>query len=256
MNVLGPSRLSLLFAVVVALAAAPLSAANLYKWVDEKGVTHYTDKMPPDAVDKANVEMNKDGIAVKRTEPAPTPEQRRAKALEEERLKATARERETVDRRDRALMQSYTTEDEIDLARNRALGTIDTQVASAQAYSQQLAKRRDELQAKRKSFGSKPVPAAIDTELESIADELSKQAALIAERKRDSAVITARYDQDKQRWRELRTINEARDAAAAAEAAKAPGNRITGTANSAAPPPAARTTPSSASAASGGQRAR
>ena len=254
MNVLGPSSLSLL-AVVVALSAAPLSAANLYKWVDEKGVTHYTDKMPPDAVDKASVEMNKDGIAVKRTEPAPTPEQRRAKALEEERLKATARERETVDRRDRALMQSYTTEDEIDLARNRALGTIETQMTSAQAYSQQLAKRRDELQAKRKTFGTKPVPAAIDTELESIADELSKQAALIAERKRDSAVITARYDQDKQRWRELRTINEARDAAAAAEAAKAAGSRITG--NSAAPPPpAARATPSSASAASGGQRAR
>ena len=254
MKLLGCSRMSLLAAVLVALAAAPLSAANLYKWVDDKGVTHYTDKMPPDAVDKANVEMNKDGIAVKRTEPAPTPEQRRAKALEEERLKATARERETVDRRDRALMQSYTTEDEIDLARNRALGTIETQMASAQAYSQQLAKRRDELQAKRKTFGTKPVPAAIDTELESIADELSKQAALIAERKRDSAVITARYDQDKQRWRELRTINEARDAAAAAEAAKANGARITG--NSATPPPAARTTPSSASAASGGQRAR
>ena len=254
MNVPGPSRLSLI-AVVAALSAAPLSAANLYKWVDEKGVTHYTDKMPPDAVDKANVEMNKDGIAVKRTEPAPTPEQRRAKALEEERLKVTARERETVDRRDRALMQSYTTEDEIDLARSRALGTIETQMASAQAYSQQLAKRRDELQAKRKTFGTKPVPPAIDTELESIADELSKQATLIAERKRDSAVITARYDQDKQRWRELRTINEARDAAAAAEAAKAPGNRITG--NSAAPPPpAARATPSSASANSGGQRAR
>jgi len=253
MNVFGPSRLPLV-ALVAALAAAPLSAANLYKWVDEKGVTHYTDKMPPDAVDKASVEMNKDGIAVKRTEPAPTAEQRRAKALEDERLKATARERETVDRRDRALMQSYTTEDEIDLARNRALGTIDTQVSSAQAYSVQLAKRRDELVAKRKTYGSKPVPAAIDTELESIADELSKQEALIAERKRDSAVITARYDQDKQRWRELRVINDARDAAAAAEAAKASGARITG--NTAAPPPAARATPSSASAASGGQRAR
>ena len=251
------NRPTVVLAIAAALLFAQSSLAAMYKWVDEKGVTHYTDKMPPDAVDKANVEMNKDGIAVKRTEPAPTPEQRRAKALEEERLKATARERETVDRRDRALMQSYTTEDEIDLARNRALGTIETQMTSAQAYSQQLAKRRDELQAKRKTFGTKPVPAAIDTELESIADELSKQAALIAERKRDSAVITARYDQDKQRWRELRTINEARDAAAAAEAAKAPGNRITGTANSAAPPPpAARATPSSASAASGGQRVR
>jgi hypothetical protein len=226
-----------LLAIATALVAAPLSAANLYKWVDEKGVTHYTDKMPPDAVDKASVELNRQGIAVKRTEPAPTPEQRRAKALEEERLKATARERESVDRRDRALMQSYTTEDEIDLARTRALSTLDTQVTSAQAYSAQLAKRRDDLEAKRKSYGSKPVPAAIDTELESIADELGKQATLIAERKRDSAAMTAKYDQDKQRWRELRNINEAREAAAAAEAAKAAGTRITG--NAVQPAPAA-----------------
>ena len=239
-----------LVAIATALVAAPLSAANLYKWVDEKGVTHYTDKMPPDAVDKASVELNRQGIAVKRTEPAPTPEQRRAKVLEEERLKATARERETVDRRDRALMQSYTTEDEIDLARTRALNTLDTQVSSAQAYSAQLAKRRDELEAKRKSYGSKPVPAAIDTELESIADELAKQATLIAERKRDSALVTAKYDQDKQRWRELRNINEAREAAAAAEAAKATNTRITG--NAAQPSPGA----SSAGAVSTGTRAR
>jgi hypothetical protein len=237
-----------LLAIATALVATPLSAANLYKWVDDKGVTHYTDKMPPDAVDKASVELNRQGIAVKRTEPAPTPEQRRAKALEEERLKATARERETVDRRDRALMQSYTTEDEIDLARTRALSTLDTQVTSAQAYSAQLAKRRDELEAKRKSYGSKPVPAAIDTELESIADELAKQATLIGERKRDSAAMTAKYDQDKQRWRELRNINEA---AAAAEAAKAAGTRITG--NAVQPAPGAS---AGAGAVSTGTRAR
>ena len=234
-------------AIATALVAAPLSAANLYKWVDEKGVTHYTDKMPADAVDKASVELNRQGIAVKRTEPAPTPEQRRAKALEEERLKATARDREFVDRRDRALMQSYTTEEEIDLARSRALSTLDTQVTSAQAYSAQLAKRRDELEAKRKSYGSKPAPAAIDTELESIADELAKQATLIAERRRDSAVITAKYDQDKQRWRELRNINEAREAAAAAEAAKATNTRITG--NSVPPSPGA--TPAASTVSSG-----
>ena len=89
-----------------------------------------------------------------------------------------------VDRRDRALVQSYTSEDEIDLARNRALATIDTQVTSAQAYSQQLNKRRQELDARRKTFGDK-VPPAIEHELESIGSELAKQDALIAEKKRE-----------------------------------------------------------------------
>jgi hypothetical protein len=199
---------ALVIAATLLLVAQP-SFAALYKWVDEKGVVHYSDKVPPEAIDKGNVELNKEGIPVKRNDPAPTAEQRRAKAAEEERQKALAKEREVVDRRDRALQQSYTSEDEIDLARSRALSTIESQLQSAQAYSVQLVKRRAELDARRKSFGDKPVPAAIEHELESIGSELGKQDAFIAEKKRETAVVTARYDADKQRWRELRAIADA-----------------------------------------------
>jgi hypothetical protein len=167
--------------------------------------------MPPEAVDKGSVELNKQGLPVKRTDPAPTLEQRRAKVAEEERQRQLAREREVVDRRDRALMQSYTSEDEIDLARSRALATIDTQVQSAQAYSVQLTKRRVELEDKRKSFGDKPVPPAFEREMESIGEELAKQDALIAEKKREATAVTARYDADKARWRELRAIAQAKE---------------------------------------------
>jgi hypothetical protein len=207
MNLLRNIATTAVLAMATSLVATPAAAAT-YKWVDEKGVVHYSDKMPPEAVDKPTVELNKQGIAIKRTEPPPTLEQRKAKAAEEERQKQLAREREIVDRRDRALMQSYTSEDEIDLARTRALGTIDTQVQSAQAYSQQLIKRRSELEAKRKSFGDKPAPPAFEREMESIAEELGKQDALVAEKKREAAVVQARYDADKARWRELRATKQ------------------------------------------------
>jgi phage-related minor tail protein len=196
--------------MVALLVAMPVAAAT-YKWVDDKGVVHYTDKMPAEAVDKANVELNKQGIPIKRNDPAPSLEQRRAKAAEEERHKQLSRERELVDRRDRALMQSYTSEQEIDLARTRALATIDTQVQSAQAYSVQLTKRRNELEAKRKSFGDKAPPPAFERELESIAEELAKQDALVADKKREAAAVTARYDADKARWLELRAIAQAKE---------------------------------------------
>jgi hypothetical protein len=220
-----------LLAVAAALACAGAAHAATYKWVDDKGVVHYSDKMPPEAIDKGNVELNKQGIPVKRNDPAPTAEQRRAKAAEEERQKALAKEREVVDRRDRALIQSYTSEDEIDLARSRALGTIESQLTSAQAYSVQLAKRRQELDDRRKSYGDKTVPPAIDRELEGIATELAKQDAFIAEKKRETVAVTARYDADKQRWRELRAINEAKELKESKESA---GN---GGARAAAPTP-------------------
>jgi len=47
--------------------------------------------------------------------------------------------------------------------------------------------------------------------MESIGEELAKQDALIAEKKREATTVTARYDADKARWRELRAIAQAKE---------------------------------------------
>jgi hypothetical protein len=216
-------------ALVIAAAAVTVAGkagAAMYKWVDEKGVVHYTDKVPPEAVDKANVELNKQGIPVKKTDKALTPEQRRAIEQDAERQKLTARQQEEVARRDRALLSSYTSEAEIDLARNRSLQTINNVVQSTMAYSEQLTKRRAEAEAKRIEFQGKPIAASFDREIESIDAELVRQSELIALKKRETEQVTAKYDADKQRWRELvaaKAIPEPGKAAAAASTAPAAG---------------------------------
>jgi hypothetical protein len=187
------------------MLANPVVQAATYKWTDDKGVVHYTDKIPAEIVNKGSVELNKQGITVKRVDPALTPEQRRARAAEEERDRQAARERELVDRRDRALLSTYTTESEIDLARNRALGTIEAQVQSSTAYSALLQKRKTELDARRVSLGDKAVPVVLERELTNINDELHKQTELIAAKQKEIFVVNA----DKQRWAELRRISEA-----------------------------------------------
>jgi hypothetical protein len=159
--------------------------------------------MPPEAIDKANVELNKEGIPIRRTDKALTPEQRRANEQEAERAKETARAQEEVARRDRALVSSYTNEAEIDLARNRSLQTINNVILSSQAFSEQLSKRKVDVEAKKVELQGKPVVAVLDRELESIDAELLRQTDLITQKKREAAVITAKYDADKQRWREL-----------------------------------------------------
>ena len=197
-------------ALALALAlCAPLAYAATYKWTDDQGVVHYTDKIPPEAVNKGSVQLDKQGVPVKRIDPAPTAEQRKAKADEEERQKQLAKEREIVERRDRALLSTYTMESEIDLARKRALSTIDQQIQSSTAYSTQLNKRRDELEAKKAALGDKPVPPVIERELTNINSELAKQADLVAARQKDVILVNARYDADTKRWRELRAATEA-----------------------------------------------
>ena len=197
-----------LLVLAALILRAPSVHATTYKWVDDKGVVHYTDKLPPEAINKGSVELNKQGIPVKKNDPALTPEQRRAQETEEERARQAQKARNELQRKDRALLQTYTTESEIDLAKSRALSTIDGQMQSSQAYSVTLTKKKQGLTARLAALGDKQVPAALNSELSNVNDELAKQADLIAAKQKEIAVVTARYDADKQRWRELRVIAE------------------------------------------------
>ncbi len=191
-----------LVTAILLLALAGHARAALYKWVDEHGEVHYSDKVPPEAVNKGNVELNKQAVPIKKTEPALTPEQLKAKAAEAERQRTLAKHQEEIARRDRALLASYTSENEIDLARTRALQTIDNVMQSAQAYSAQLVKRRESVAAKKAAAGDK-APANLERELEMLNGEIDRQSDLIAQKKREAATVTAKYDADKTRWREL-----------------------------------------------------
>ncbi len=227
---------ALLFASAVLLAGTNPAQAVLYKWVDEKGVTHYTDKMPPEAVDKASVELNSQGVPLKKTDRALTPEQRRAIADDQERQRQVAKQQEEIARRDRALLSTYTSEAEIDLARNRSLQTINNVITSTQAFSEQLNKRKADAEAKKGELKGKPATVTLDRELESIDAELARQADLIAQKKRESTAIVAKYDADKQRWRELvsaKVVAEPANAKVAAEPAKSAS--VAGGSNSPAP---------------------
>ena len=210
-------RLAVLAMLATAFALAPAAAAQqLYKWTDEKGVVHYTDKAP-DA--RGGTVLDKQGRPVRTIEAPPTPEQARAREVDEERQRATAKDRETAARRDRALLSSFTTEAEIDLARARASATFETQIQSAQAYLGQLTKRKKDIDARKARFGDKPIPPQLEHESAGVDSEYAKNSDLVAQKKRELAQVIAKYDADKQRWRELKARE---DANAAAQAANRP----------------------------------
>lgn len=205
---------------MLALALPLTAAAQAYKWTDDKGVVHYTDKLPPEALNKGSVKLDKQGVPVGRTDPALTPEQRRKIADDQARLEQAARDRELVDRRDRALLATYTVESEIDLARRRALSTIEQQMQSATAYSAQLNKRKADVDQRKAALGGKPVPAVLEREIAAIDAELSRQEELVTAKQKEIVVVNARYDADKKRWRELRAATEAQMKGEAASTAK------------------------------------
>ena len=53
------------------------------------------------------------------------------------------------------------------------------------------------------------MPPLLERELANITSELAKQDELVAAKQKEIAVVNARYDADKKRWKELRVASEA-----------------------------------------------
>jgi hypothetical protein len=82
-------------------------------------------------------------------------------------------------------------------------------VESSTAYRATLTKRRAELEMQKAALGDKPMPPVLERELANITSELAKQDDLLAQKQKEIAVVNARYDADKKRWKELRLATEA-----------------------------------------------
>jgi len=209
----------------VCAAGTAAAAGGMYKWTDDQGVVHYTDRIPPESVSKGATVLDKQGRSVKTIDPAPTAEQRKAIEAEAERQRDVAKANAEQARRDRALTQSFSSEAEIDVARARAVSTMEAQLTTIGAYIADMTRRKQELEKRKAGYGAKPVPASLDTELSSVTEELARQNALLAQKKEALAAVGKKYDADKKRWQEIKIEQEEaaeRQRAADAQKASAP----------------------------------
>ena len=94
--------------------AAP---AALYKWVDSRGVVHYSDRLP-ESSRTAPTRLNSSGVATKPIEPRSAPGDQRLSGPDPGQ-NADAKRQLDQQRQDSALLATYATESEIDAARER-----------------------------------------------------------------------------------------------------------------------------------------
>lgn len=126
-------RFALLTISAVILFNPLVAQSKMYKWVDEEGNMHFGDRIPPKYQVKEHDELNEHGVTVKRREAAKTAEQRaEEKRLEKERKKAEALAKKQR-KRDRVLLDTYTTERDLIVARDSRLDAVDSQIRLAES---------------------------------------------------------------------------------------------------------------------------
>ncbi|TAG82316.1 MAG: DUF4124 domain-containing protein, partial [Betaproteobacteria bacterium] len=144
LNHRSPVLTGLLVLPLVVFAAN--ASAQLYKWTDENGKVHYSDTVPPSATDRARKEMRPDGTVKKQVDRALTQEERRiaaAKAAEDEKERIAREERE---RKDRALLSTYTSLVDFDRVRDRALTLADGELTALRKQEASTSAAREALQ--------------------------------------------------------------------------------------------------------------
>jgi hypothetical protein len=190
--------------VLMVCLAAGAARAETYKLTDEKGRVQYTDRLPPDQINRGNIELSKQGMTKKVTAPALTPEQRAAEEAKEERKKQEERALARQRSEENALLSSYTSESDIDIAKRRNLALVGAGILSAEARIKALQKRSDVLEKEKLFYEKKPVPDKLKRELAAVTAEIPKQYDLIAAKNAEALAVEMKYTQQKERYRQLK----------------------------------------------------
>ena len=199
-------------ACVIALAAIPAPAqqkagGTLVCWKDKTGKTiGCGDKIPPEYQENASSTLNTRGVTINQSEAPPTAEQKQAQKNEAERKQLEDQKREEEKRRDRALLDSFTNEKEIDLKRARDIQQIEVNISTYQANLKSSNDRQTVVSAsiERLKKENKPVPAAMQQEYEKLTADMAKAQDQIKQKRREITDKNLEFDAMKKRFMELK----------------------------------------------------
>lgn len=181
------------------------AGARMYKCVDAAGKIYYSDKITHDCAREA--EISRHGVVRdKREEGRPEQPGKPGKAAKPDEA-AGAKKAEEQKRRDRALMATYTSEQEIDDARDRSLALPLEVVKTAERKLDQVNRELYGLkkQAEKQVAQKKAVPPHLLEDIDLKQKEVLATEAELARKKAQADSIRARYEADRLRYQELKS---------------------------------------------------
>jgi len=174
-----------------------------YRWVDEQGVVHYGDRIPPQYAQKEQSVLNSQGVEVKRVGAQKTAEQ----------LAADDRVQQGIIRQkqhDSFLLTTYTSVKDIEALRDVRLDQMRGQRVAAEQYVENLRARLSEVQGRARMFkpysdrpGARRMPDQIAEDLIRTLNELNTQSNVLVTKGKEETALNAQFQADIERYREL-----------------------------------------------------
>jgi hypothetical protein len=188
-------------------AAGASNGRTLYKWVDEQGVTHYGDHIPPEYAAQERHVMNSQGIEINRVEAQKTPE---ALAAEEQK-KIDA---EQSKNRDRNLLNTYASVQEIERLRDQRVTLLTDQIKVTSQFLEVLNGKLKKLRVSSMRFkpyssdaNASAMPDQIAEDLVRVGNDIRTQEHNLREKRSEETIMSKQFDSDIERFKELKGIH-------------------------------------------------
>jgi len=216
-----PARV--LLCLVAAIAGAATASAGtrdpsakqptVYKWVDEKGVVHYGDAVPPQYADQDKTILNAQGVQVGSIPGKRTPEQQAAEAAQrksEERIQQAA---VASRQRDTNLLATYLSVDEIEALRDRRAEILDAQARVTSQYLEQLRTHQKALEQQAVHYkpyntaaNAPQLPERLSEDLVRTTGDIATQQRNLEAKRQELEKLKAQFSSDIARFKELKRI--------------------------------------------------
>lgn len=190
---------------MVSLPAPPAAAQRItYCCHDERGMQICSDSLPAVCYGRAYREMSPQGTLIRKVDPPISAEERARRDAEAAKALEAQRARVEQERRNRALLATYSSEKDIDTVRDRKIGELERIIQKSQAKHDEALKRQAALKEEAEFFKNKDdIPQELKASLREVDTELRVNRNIIDDKKKEIAETRARYDEEKARWLKL-----------------------------------------------------
>ena len=203
----------ILFTVSAVILTCAFSVqAKMYKWVDEDGQVHFGDRIPPEYLVKEHDELNELGVKTRHREAAKTSEQKaEERRLEREQKKIELAEKKKK-QRDRVLLDTYTTERDLVVARDSRLDAVNSQINLAESIISDSNNKIEsmEQQVAEIKASNREVPIDLYKRIDNEKQQVAVQTKVMENHKKRSIEISEQFNGYIDRFKVLKAEQKAK----------------------------------------------
>ena len=198
--------LGLLVAIGTTAGAQGNKGRTLYKWVDDQGVTHYGDRIPPEYASQEQHIINSQGVEINRLDAQKSADQ----LAQDEQKRQAAAERES---RDRNLLNTYVSVQEIERLRDQRLNLLTDQIKVTNQFLDTLNGRMKKLRVSSMRFKpyntdekAPPMPDQVAEDLVRLENDIHTQEQNLRQKRGEEATMKKQFEGDIDRFKALKHL--------------------------------------------------